>query len=178
MTELEIHQRGLLNLIKSRAVAPNDPYLRHVANSRELAMLREIALWWRAFQIETRCRFTSRLLKRLDLFRALVEAYFNNSATSPFVEDLSRDFLLSLSHHPAPLVRSVSQFERAFLETRAGSPEAFEVLWDRNPDILLRALEESTALPELEPRCVYRMQIARDLPQVFACSCEVVVNIP
>ncbi len=139
-------------------------------------MLREIALWWRAFQIETRCRFTSRLLKRLDLFPALVEAYFNNNASSPFAEDLSRDFLLSLSIHPDSLVRSVSQFEHGFLETRDGSAEAFEVLWDRHPDVALQALEEGTEIPGPEIECIYCMRINRDLPHLFACTCDSTVG--
>ena len=49
MTPLEIQQRGLLDLIKSRGDPPADAYLRSVAGSPQLAMLRTIALWWRAF---------------------------------------------------------------------------------------------------------------------------------
>ena len=84
---------GLLALIKGRGAPPDDPYLQRVAGSRELAMVREIALWWRTFQLEAQCRFTSRLLKRLGSFQALVAAYFDNNATSPFVEELSLGFL-------------------------------------------------------------------------------------
>ena len=62
MTRLELYQRGLLDLVKKRGVAPEDPYLRHVAESRALVVVREIAVWWRVFQIEAQCRFTSRLL--------------------------------------------------------------------------------------------------------------------
>ena len=84
MTHLERQQRGLLNLIKNRGVSPDDPYLVHVAGSRELALVREIAVWWRAFQIEGQCRFTSRLLKRYQCFDTVVANYFNNNSTSPF----------------------------------------------------------------------------------------------
>jgi len=61
MTQLEQQQRGLLNLIKNRGLPTDDVYLRQIAGSRELAMVREIAVWWRAFQIEDQCHFTSRL---------------------------------------------------------------------------------------------------------------------
>jgi hypothetical protein len=171
MKELEAQQRGVLDLIKGRSVSPDDPYLRCVANSHGLAVLREIAIWWRALQLEARCRFTSRLLKRLGIFHKLVEDYFDNNAIPPFVEDLSRDFLSLLSAHTDPLVLSVSQFERGFLEARAGSAEAFEVLWDRHPDIVLRALEEGTEIPGPEIERVYCMRIDRNLPRLCACTC-------
>jgi len=35
-----VHQRVLLDLIKSRGDPSDDPYLRRVAGSRELAMMR------------------------------------------------------------------------------------------------------------------------------------------
>jgi len=172
MTQLELQQRGLLDLVKSRGASQDDPYLQLVADSRELAMVREIAVWWRVFQLEAQCRFTPRLLKRLGCFDALVTAYFNNHATSPFIEELSRDFLSSLRIHHDPLIRAVSQFELAFLETRAGSAEAFEILWDRHPDLVSLALENGTELPAPEPESCYRMRISRDLPGIVACTRE------
>ena len=117
MTQLERQQRGLLDLIKNRGVPPEDPYLRQVANSRELEMVREIAIWWRAFQIEDQCRFTSRLLKRCECFEDVVVTYFNNHRTSPFIEELSQDFLNSLVDHPDWLIRAVPQFELALFES-------------------------------------------------------------
>jgi hypothetical protein len=172
MTQLEIQQRGLRDLIKGRNVTAADAYLQKVAGSRELAMMREITLWWRAFQLSAQCRFTSRLLKRLGRFDAVVADYFNGNATSPFAEELGRDFLVSLWEYPDPLVLAVSQFEYGFLEARAGSKEIFEVLWDRNPDLVFRALEDATEFPSAESGYLYRMQIAHALPQMFTCVRE------
>jgi len=172
MTQLERQQRGLLDLIKKRGAPPEDVYLRQVANSRELTMVREIAVWWRAFQIEDQCRFTSRLLKRLECFEDVVINYFNNHRTSPFIEELSQDFLDSLRDHPDWLIRAVSQFELALLKVRTDSAVCFEVLWDRNPDNLILALEEHNPLPPPEIGCLYRMQIARNLPRIVSCTRE------
>jgi hypothetical protein len=172
MTRLELQQRGLLDLIKGRGAPPDDPYLRRVAGSRELAMVREIAIWWRAFQLEAQCRFTSRLLKRLGCFDALVMTYFNNNPTSPFIEELSRDFLSSLCTHHDRLIRAVSQFEYAFLKAKGGSADTFEILWDRHPDLVFLALEKSSALPAPELGCLYRMRIDRDLAGMIACTRE------
>ena len=121
MTGLELQQRGLLALIKGRGAPPGDPYLQRMAGSRELAMIREIALWWRTFQLEAQCRFTSRLLKRLGTFPSLVAAYFDKNATSPFVEELSLGFLRTLRTHDDPLVRAVSQFESGFCKRAAAA---------------------------------------------------------
>jgi hypothetical protein len=172
MSALELQQRGLLALIKNRGGVPDDPYLKHVANSRELAMMRSIALWWRSLGLQMQCRFTPRLLKRLGCFDALVADYFDRNATSPFVEELTPGFLASLHEHDDPLIRAVAGFERAFLAVKAGSSESYEILWDRHPDAVVHALETGAELPPSEPNALYRMRVARDLPSMIACVCE------
>jgi hypothetical protein len=172
MTQIERQQRGLLALVKNRTPPCDDAYLQKVADSRELVVLREIALWWRLFPLESQCRFTARLLKRLGCFESFVTTYFNNNATSPFVEELSRDFLRSLQNNRDELIRAVSQFEWALMQVRAGSAKSFEVLWSRHPDLVIRALEEESQLPTHEPGCFYRMRIADDIPGFVECARE------
>jgi hypothetical protein len=172
MMLLELQQRGLLDLIKSRSALPDNPYLRRVADSRELEMVRKIAVWWRKSQIEAQCRYTARLLKRLGYFDTLVAAYFNNHATSSFIEELGRDFLSSLRMQHDPLIVAVSQSEYAFLNVRAGSAEAFQIVWDRHPDLVFLALERGSELPASEPGSLYRIRIARDLPHMVTCTRE------
>jgi hypothetical protein len=172
MTALEIQQRGLLGLIKGRGALPADPYLGQVAGSAGLAMIRGIAIWWREFQLEAQCYFTTRLLKRIGSFESLVTSYFNANSTSPFVEELSMDFLSSLYSNADPLIHAVAQFEGAFLEVRAGSDTFFEVLWDRNPDQVFLALEGRAEIPPAETEHIYRMRIGRNLPGLFECSRE------
>jgi hypothetical protein len=176
MLTLEAHQRGLLDLVKKRGVSPVDPYLRQVEGSAQLAMVREIALWWRVFALEAQCRFTSRLLKRLGLFQETVAFYFDNNRTSPFVEELSVDFLRSLRAHPDWLLRAVSQSERAWLQCKAGRGNAMEILWDRHPDRVFQALEDGSQLPPEEAGGVYRLRIDRELPGMVACTRETVLR--
>lgn len=176
MTQLERQQRGLLALIKNQDVIIDDPYLEEVAGSRGLAMLREIAIWWRALQLEAQCRFTSRLLKRLGCFDAMVSAYFNCHPISPFIEELSRAFLDSLHRHPDPLIRSVSQFEWAFMLARAGSAKSFEVPWDRHPDLVIAALDTGGKLPTEDKEYRYRMLIGREIPALVSCTRELKVS--
>lgn len=171
MTSLEQFQRGLLDLIKGRPV-PSDPYLQRVAASREIEMLREIAVWWRVFQIEAQCHFTSRMLKRLGCLNETVALYFSSNRTSPFVEELSRDFLQWLRTQHDPFVRLVADFELALLEVRAGSCEQFQVRWDRHPDLFFKSLESGGEFPAAEPDCCYRLTISRDLPALVECTRE------
>jgi hypothetical protein len=56
---------------------------------------------------------------------------------------------------------------------RAGSSNHFEVLWDRNPDLVFRALVEGGNIPAQEPGNIYRMLIARELPHMAVCTREV-----
>jgi hypothetical protein len=175
MIRLELYQRGLLDLVKERGITPEDSYLRRVAESRALVVVREIAVWWRVFQIEAQCHFTSRLLKHLRCFHKIVTSYFNSNRTSPFVEELSRDFLSSLRTHDLQLIRTIARFEYALLEVRAGCAERFEIVWDRHPDLVFHALDNGNELPAPQTGYVYRMIIARELPGMVACTREAVV---
>lgn len=172
MKELERQQRGLLDLVKGRGASPQDPYLKRVNGSRELAMVREIAIWWRTFQLESQCRLTSRLLKRLNCFDGLVAEYFNNNATSPFVEELSLGFLDFLMKHDDELVRTVAQFERTVLLIRSGVGGVFEFIWDRHPDAVFLALANGSELPAPETDYFYRMRIASNQAEAVSCTRE------
>jgi len=172
MNALELQQRGLLALIKNRDGVPDDPYLQRVARSRELAMMRGIALWWRALAIDMQCRFTPRLLKRLGCFDALVARYFDQNSTSPFIEEVNLGFLASLHGYDDPLVRAVSRFEHALLAIKAGSTDTYEIVWDRHPDRVVHALETGAALPPPEAHTLYRMHASSQLPGTVACVQE------
>jgi hypothetical protein len=176
MSALELQQRGLLALIKNRDGVPDDPYLRRVAQSRGLAMMRSIALRWRAFDVRMQCPFTARLLKRRGCFDALVARYFDQNATSAFVEQLSAGFLGSLQNHDDPLIRATASFEHALLAVRAGSSDTYEMVWDRHPDVVVQALETGSELPPAEPGVRYRMRVGSELPGTVACMQEFVTE--
>jgi hypothetical protein len=177
VSSLEIQQRGLLALLKNRGGAPSDTYLGQVANSSELAMVRKIALWWMAFALNAQCRFTTRLLKRIGSFDSLVATYFDHNQTSPFVEELSLGFLGSLHAHNDPLVCAVSDFEHALLTVLAGSAQTHEILWDRHPERVILALETGNELPKREERYIYRVRVAKDLPNLTACTRESILFV-
>jgi len=171
MSALEAQQRGLLALMKGRTTV-DDPYLRRVASSRDLAMVRKIALWWMSYALSAQCRFTTRLLRRWGALDDVIADYFDNNATSPFVEELSIDFLTAMQARGDPLLGAVAAFECALLLARTGSNAEYEILWDRNPHCVILALEEGGEPPPSEPENRYRMRVSRALPQLVACERE------
>ena len=172
MTTLETYERGLLDLVKDRGGPPTDPYLRRVAGGAEIAVVREIAIWWRTFQIESQCPLVSLVLKHYGCFNQTVTQYFDSNHTSPFVEELTHHFLASLSENTDPFLRSVCRFEHALLRARAGSDETHVILFDRNPDLALVALKKNSVVPAAEPGFLYRMTVDRHLPGMFRCTRE------
>ncbi len=158
MMTLEDLERGLVDAIKGRtALVP--PYSRCVPVSSTLGVVRKTALVWRAFQLESQCPFTSRLLKRLGCFEAVLTDYFSLNAPWPDIEELSRNFLHSLRLDESALIRAVSQFELAALKAKAGRGEVYEILWDRDPDAVLSALQNGSALPPPETIGRYRVRM-------------------
>ena len=176
MSALETYQRGLLELVKSRGAPPTDPYLCEVASSPGIVVVREIAVWWRAFQIAAQCPLVSRVLKHNGLFEETIERYFSGHRTSPFVEELTDDFLGFLGKLADPFLRSVAEFERALLSARAGSEAVTEIHFDRNPDLAFEDLGRASSIPPPQPGIRYRMIVDRNLPGMFRCTREVMAD--
>jgi hypothetical protein len=141
-------------------------------------VVREIAIWWRAFQIGSQCPLVSLVLKRQACFDTTISDFFESNRTSPFVEELTEHFLTFLGERNDPFLCSVAAFERALLQVRAGSQETSEVEFDRNPDLAFEALERGETIPPAESEYCYRMTVARQLPRVFRCTREVIEYPP
>jgi len=152
----------------SKRATPNS-WLHLIAGSREAAMVSEIALRCRHFQIESQCRYTSRLLKRLGIYDLEVRKCFESSSAPPYIEKLTTGFLRALTTHADPLVSSVAKFELACLAVNE-SVKRSRIVWDRNPETTIRALDQSTDLPPAETGHFYSMELAMDTPQHVACS--------
>jgi hypothetical protein len=158
MMTLEDLERGLVDAIKVRT-AVTSPYPRCVPVSSTLGVVRKTALVWRVFQLESQCPFTSRLLKRLGCFEAVMLGYFSHHGVWPDIEELCRSFLHSLRLDENPLIRAVSQFEWAALGAKSGRRDVFDILWDRDPDAVLSALQHDSVLPPAESADRYRVRI-------------------
>ena len=162
MSRLAEQQQALLALIKNKPLnGCQDEWVTRISHSPELEMMREIARWWRRYQVSAQCRFTARLLKRSGLFEDAVNRYFEQTATSPFIEELARGFLSSFAGHTVGLAQSVALTELAMLNVASGE-KAF-VHWDRNPDSVFSALEKGTPLPDKDDEFDYHLQIGPQL---------------
>jgi hypothetical protein len=173
MLSLEQQQLGLLAMLRDRPTElPSDPWLRSVAKSDGLKMIHHIAGWWQRFQIEAQCRYTSRLMKRLDCFEQYVDGYFNIHPTPPSIEELTSQFLSSVAQDNNPLLSSVAHFELACLRLNDEVSRTDTVIWDRDPSQVLLALENSDALPDPEPNVRFVMSLSATLPGSVSCVRE------
>lgn len=167
---LQHFQENIKGLLKETwlPTAVDDPYFKKIHQTRELAMVREIAIWWRAFQLENFCPITSRYLKRSQTFEALVAHYYQTHNVSPFIEEAGIDFLsFSLKSQSDKMLHAIAQFEQAMIKVRKGSSQTFQCLWDKNPYEVLAAIFEEKPLPEKEKNIRYEITIAATIPHYF-----------
>jgi len=142
-----------------RAGLESDPWLGSVIRSPGLRILRQTASWWQRFQIESTCRYTSRLMKRQGCFEGYLDAHFAAHPAPPAIEELAVEFLASLEEDENPLLRAVAQFELFCMKSAQAPSRATTVLWDRNPEAVLLALERFQPLPDPEPGVRYLLRL-------------------
>jgi hypothetical protein len=167
--ELATLQRQLLGLIKFsyQVSEADDPYIRTIAQSSHLQMVREIVLWWRAYSVERYCFFTATLLKRLDCFDDAVLAFVSTHSLSPFIEKLGPAFLDAMSDHADPLVASLAQFEHALIKVKKGDLTRYVVAFDHEPYVLLNSLLTGDPFDRAGTAGRYQAIIAHDIPDLF-----------
>ena len=94
MNTLAEYQKAMLSLIKARPTPPaRDLHMAELEQSRGLELLREIAVWWRGFAVESTCPWTARLLKRLGNFETAVTEFYRGQNVSPYVTRAGEQFL-------------------------------------------------------------------------------------
>lgn len=178
MNTLAEYQKSMLSLIKGRALPPSpqpparDLHMAELEQSRGLELLREIAVWWRGFAVESTCPWTARLLKRLGYFEAAVTKFYRGQNVSPYVVRAGEQFLFQMSAHPDPLVYAMARLELALMRVKQGSADEYLVQWDRNPEMVFQALRSGSVLPLAEQDACYEMYISRDIPELVCCECK------
>jgi hypothetical protein len=179
MLTLAEQQQSLLRILcEDTEPLPTDPWLSEVIHSPGLVMIREIAAWWLRFQIESQCRLTSRLMKRMGSFDDYLAAHARQNSIPQPIEELTRQFLTSLTSHPDQLLRAVAAFEQACLTPSDAHQPASTTTWDRNPNTVLTALSQCTELPAPEPGAEYTLTLEPDptnpvSPRKITCTRQV-----
>jgi hypothetical protein len=174
MNTLAEYQKSMLALIKGRPMPPLPQRDRHMAEleqSRGLELLREIAVWWRGFAVESTCPWTARLLKRLGSFEAAITEFYREQNVSPYVARAGEQFLFQMSAHPEPLVHAMARLELALMRVKQGSADEYLVQWDRNPELIFQALRSGSDMPSIETGVCYETYISRDIPGLVRCDC-------
>jgi hypothetical protein len=150
--DLATHQRHMANLLQfsPAGAASNDDYVQRLAGSPGLALVREIILWWRLFDLETYCALTSAMLKERGIFEEEVRAFLCQTQFSRLRDKLRAAFLADMSGHRDRLVAAVAQFELALIKVKDGDPAEYRVDWDCDPRPVIKSLLGRQALPELK----------------------------
>jgi hypothetical protein len=173
MSTLAEYQKNMLALIKGRTIPYKaDQHMIELTRSRGLGLLREVAVWWRGFAVESASPWTARLLKKLGRFQSTVEKFYREQDVSPYVQKAGEQFLFKMSATPEPLVAAMARLELALMRVRQGSADEYLVEWDRNPELVFQALRSGGELPPEEPGMRYRAYVSRDIPELVRCECE------
>jgi hypothetical protein len=164
--DLAAHQRALLQLIESGslpAAEADDPYLREVAGSAGLRVVREIVARWEAFDIRRACPLTAAALDHEGRFDELIGAVPFGSS-SAFAESRSALFLEEVATREGGLVGRIARFELALLAVRRGDPGPHTTEWDRDPAPVIEGLLQGRWLAGEAARGRYRVVVSSDLP--------------
>lgn len=168
--DLATHQRALADLIESGSLhgsSADDAYLRQVAHSPGLRVVREIIAHWEAYDVRRSCPLTATALDlagRLDQLLHVIPF----GATSAFSESRSRLFLEQTAAREHGLIRSIARFELALLLVTRGDQHRHVIDWDRDPRLLIDRLTQGRWSPDQARPGRYRTIIAAEIPGFIA----------
>jgi hypothetical protein len=159
-------QRGLSELIRTGATASDDPYVRGLAGSDRVELLREIVLWWRTFGVQRACPLTSRLLLRRGRLELAVDDFVAGNSISPYIEDLAQAFVDVHREDDDPLVAAVASFEAAVIRVKRGDIRRHVIEWPDEPYGVLAALLANEPLPSASGTPAWTI-VGADIPGRF-----------
>lgn len=165
---LASYQKQILQLLKSTdPPLTEDSYLLQVYQSKELALVQEIVLWWRAYQLEQYCKLTTTLLKKQHQFEEQVTNFYRQQDVSSYIEQLSDTFLSFVIQSDDGLLRSVASFEQALIRVKKGDTSVYEVNWPYEPYAVLGYLLHGTYPNWEQTAGNYQTFISHKLPHSF-----------
>ena len=150
-----------------RVSEDDEPYIRRVAQSRDLQEARGNVLMWRVYVLQRTCPLSFALLQRRGLLRQAIESFIAQCNISPFRETQAPAFLELLSGHADRLIAQVAQFERALVLVRQGDPSSHTINWSVEPGVVLHSLASDLPLPDELAEGHWHVLVARDLPGWF-----------
>ena len=167
--DLATQQRKLLGLFRSsyEVTAEDDPYIRKVARSRDLAEGKKNIALWRVWVLERTCALTVNLLRRRNLLNDLIGQFMRSENISPFRETQAPAFLEWLGDSEDLLVASVARFELALIKVRDGDRRTHAVPWKVEPASVLHSLAKDLPLEAEMHAGQYEIVASRKIPGHF-----------
>lgn len=171
MTLAELQQKTFA-LLKGgyRPTETDDEYLHRLAGSNNLAIAREVVLWWHAFRIEQSCPITSAFLKQQGLFEAAVARAYREEKLSHFVEETGEAFLTCMAAGEDSVVASLARFEHAFLHVKLGDNAEYAIDWSVDPRHVLGCVVNGELYEPEAHAGEYVVRVGRHLPQMVQVS--------
>jgi uncharacterized protein (UPF0276 family) len=158
---LHEHQRTMRDLLCGQGDS-SDPYIAMAAASTGLEVTRDTIRGWRRFRLDRHCRLTAALLRSRNRYDDVL-ASLDQSAASPYIEELADAFFNAALHCGDPLVASVAAFERALL--REDDAESV-IEWPCDPYPLLIVLLQGQSIAD-PPAAPHRTVVSRAIAGRF-----------
>jgi hypothetical protein len=172
-------QQKLLGLIKNSYVPSpeDDQYFHQVAQSPNLQLIKEIALWWRQNHLERYCFFTSRFLKATGQMEITTAGYYQANNHSSFIEEIGPHFLQWLVGHTIGLTHVIARFELGMMAINQEEVYEDEIIWPCDPLPVIHALIQGNLSAESIQSGHYRMTISDKIIGAFDVE-ETILVIP
>lgn len=164
---LRKHQRAMRDLLRGLGDA-SDPYIAAAAASAGLEVTRDTIRGWRRFRLDRHCRLTAALLRSRNRHDEVL-ASLDQSAVSPYIEELATAFFDAALRCGDPLVTAVAAFERALL--REDDAESV-IEWPCDPYPLLVVLLQGEPIAD-PPPSPHRTIVSRTIPGRFRVEASV-----
>lgn len=164
-------QRGLSELVRTGVTTSDDPWVRGLADSERLELLREIVLWWRTFGVQRACPLTSRLLARQGRLERAVDEFVATKSISPYIESLAQAFVDAHREDEDPLIAAVASFEAAVIRVKRGDTGRHTIGWPGEPYGILAALLANEPLPAASGTPAWTV-VGADIPGHFVVVFE------
>ena len=171
--DLAAHQRALLALIEGdqSSTDVDEEYLRDVAASDGLRVLREIVAHWEVYDIRRACPLTATALQGSGRFVEAVGAV-RFEGTSAFLDERVSVFLDNVADAEGGVIASIARFEQAIIDVRRGEPHRHVIEWDRNPAVVVNGLLEGRWLVDEAEPGHYRTIVDPALPGLVSIELD------
>lgn len=167
---LASHQQAMLRLMRLPDVSQyeHDPYVRRVAQSRDLQEARNNVFLWRAYVLARTAPLTFNFLKQRGELRIELDGYIADNNLSPYRETHAEIFLDRLSKSEDQLVARVAQFERTLIDVKRGDHTRHVLTWNKDPlPLLLNLAKDASFEDAVCAEGIYEIVVTREVPGFF-----------